>query len=192
MTFDAVRKQFASCLISDDENQIKIQNANVSEFYNDHNSRSVFWSKLSIFIRYGLPLSGMTRYRKHRSGLKVPIDVVYTPNRGDRLIGYSYKQMQQMEHACFEAGFNGGQMSTIHTLWKLYDRGQIVDKLNVVCPGHGYKKTSLKTPMLVLWIQNEDINQNQEIIGRIRSYSYARMTKAPTRKEEPPKKQKSK
>ena len=100
--------------------------------------------------------------------------------------------MVQMNHAGFEAEFDGWQIDTMHTLWKLYDRGQIVDRLNVVCPGHGFKKTSRKIPMLVLWIQNEDIFENPEITGRWQSYSNARLDKAPIEKQNPSKKRKSK
>ena len=122
-------------------------------------------------------------YREHRSGLKVPTGVGYKPDRGDRLIGFSYKQMEQMHFTGSRAGFHAGQLNTMRFLWKLYDREQIADRLDVLCPGHEYTKYSLKIPMLVLWIQNEDIYQHQEILQKIQSYSDARLLKRPTEKE---------
>ena len=117
-------------------------------------------------------------YRQHRSGLNVR----YTPNRGDRLIGYSYAQREQMQIAGDEAGFDVGQIDDMLTLWKLYNREKIVNRLNVVCPGHAFGKTSLKIPMLILWIQHEDIGENQEILRKIRSYSDKRLDHVPTKK----------
>ena len=159
------------------------------EFRNDHNSRLVFLSTLPIFI-YGEYHSKtvvemeLLCYREHRSGLKVPTGAGYKPNRGDRLIGFSYEQMMQMYFAGSRAGFHSGQIDKMRVLWKLYDREHVVDRLDIVCPGHGYTKDSLKIPMLVLWIQNEDINQNQEILQKIQSYSDLRLYKMPTEKEE--------
>ena len=125
-------------------------------------------------------------HREHRSGLKVPTNVPpYRPDRGDRLIGYSAKQVRQMGQAGSAAGFEGGQMVDMSQLWKLYDREQICDRLNVVCPGHGYKKTSDKIPMLILWIQHEDIMDNPEILRKIRSYAPARLGRHSSAKRRP-------
>ena len=132
-------------------------------------------------------------HREHRSGLKVPTDVPPNkPDRGDRLIGYSEKQARQMGLAGCAAGFDAGQMSDMRALWKLYDREQIFDRLNVLCPGHGYKKTSNKPPMLVLWIQHEDILENPEILHRIRSYGPARLGNDSAEKKAPRKKRRRK
>ena len=122
-------------------------------------------------------------YREHRSGLKVPTDVRYKPDRGNRLIGFSYEQLEQMEEEGEEAGLDVGQIDTMTILWKIYDRGQIVDRLNVLCPGHRFTKRSLKIPMLILWLQNEDTTKNPEIIRKIRSYPIARLDKMPTKKK---------
>ena len=122
-------------------------------------------------------------YREHRSGLKVRTDARYKADRGDRLIGFSYKQMKQMYFAGSRAGFHAGQLDDMNVLWKLHNREQIVDRLDIVCPGHGFTKHSLKIPLLVLWIQNEDITQNQKILRRIQSYSDLRLYKMPTEKE---------
>ena len=115
-------------------------------------------------------------HREHRSGRKVPTGVPpYKPDRGDRLIGYSAKQIRQMDRAGDAAGFDAGQMALMRQLSKLYDRGQIVNRLDIVCPEHGYKGTSHKIPMLVLWMQNEDIVENPEILRKIRSYPHKRL-----------------
>lgn len=132
-------------------------------------------------------------HREHRSGRKVPTGVPpYKPDRGDRLIGWSAKQSRQMGQAAQTAGFDAGQLGMMSQLWKLYDRGQIVDRLNVVCPGHPYKQTSAKTPMLVLWIQNEDIVENPEILRKIRSYAPKRLCRNSAEKRNPRKKRRKK
>ena len=132
-------------------------------------------------------------YREHRSGLKVPTDVPpYKPDRGDRLIGYSAKQRRQMAHTGLAAGFDTGQIALMRQLWKIYDRGQIVNRLDVVCPGHGYKETSLKTSMLILWIQHEDITKNPEILRKIQSYPPKRLYRDSAKKRSPLKKRQRK
>ena len=81
--------------------------------------------------------------------------------------------------AGYKAGLDGGQVGGIQKLWKLYDREEIVDRLNVLCPGHGFTKDSLKTPMLILWIQNEAIANNAEAKRRISCYPSAWLYRIP-------------
>ena len=132
------------------------------------------------------------RHREHRSGLKVITSVQYrAPRRG--LIGYSYEQEQAMRTAAYEAGINVVRTREVLYLWKLQSREEIVNKLNVLCPGHGFTKDSLKIPMLILWMQNEDIKKNPVVIRKARSYSGKRLTHCPppiTRKEREKRKRK--
>ena len=116
-------------------------------------------------------------HRKHRSGLKVPTDVSpYKPDRGDRLIGYSLKQRERMDRTGHAAGLTQVQIiGDMYDLWKLYDREQIVNRLDSLCPEHGYTKTSDKSQMLALWVQHEDICENPEILRKIRSYDPIRL-----------------
>ena len=124
-------------------------------------------------------------HREHRSGLKVITNVQYRPQRRG-LIGYSYEQEQAMKTAAYEAGIDVVRTQDVLYLWKLYNREEIVNKLNVICLGHGFTKNSLKIPMLILWMQNEDVIKNPVIIRKARSYSEKRLSHCPpriTRKE---------
>ena len=132
-------------------------------------------------------------HREHRSGLKVITNVQYTAQRRG-LISYSYEQEQAMETAAYEAGIDVVRTQHVLYLWKLHNREEIVSKLNVICPGHGFTKDSLKIPMLILWIQNEDILKNPVIIRKTRSYSFKRLDHCPprvTRKERKKRKRKT-
>ena len=117
-------------------------------------------------------------HRQHRSGLEVKTSIKYRPRRRG-LIGYSYEKRKKIAMAGYKAGLDGGQVGGIQKLWKLYDREEIVDRLNVLCPGHGFTKNSLKTPMLILWIQTEAIANNAEAKRRISGYPSARLYRIP-------------
>ena len=78
-----------------------------------------------------------------------------------RLIGYSLEQSLQMNIQADDAGLDVGDLVDMRSLWKLYDIGQIERKLDVICPGHGFTSRGPKIPMLIKWIQNEDLVKNQ-------------------------------
>ena len=90
----------------------------------------------------------------------------------------------------YKAGLDGGQVDDMHNLWKLYNREEIVDKLNVLCPGHGFTKESLKIPMLILWLQNEDVCDDPDFMRKVRFYGYVRMDRCPPKKKDRPKRRK--
>lgn len=121
-------------------------------------------------------------YREHRSGLKVPTNIQHQTNRRDALIGCSAEQSDTMAMACCQAGLFG-LMLRIHGLWRLYDKEELVDRLNVLCPGHGFTKRSHKTPMLILWMQNEDMKNNPEVMRKIRKYPEDKLFGVPTHRK---------
>ena len=51
----------------------------------------------------------------------------------------------------------------LYILWRLYDREEIVDRLDVVCPGHGFVKTGRKIRMPLryyMWMNAIPIRQS--------------------------------
>ena len=96
-----------------------------------------------------------------------------------KLIGRSEEQHLQMEIQGSDAGLRTGGLLRLDDLWKLYDIGQIKDKLDVICPGHGFTLKGHKIPMLIMWVQNEDLLQNQAFLQRVRSYPRERMSHVP-------------
>lgn len=134
------------------------------------------------------PISPMQSlwHRQHRSGLKVPTFDTYRAKRKG-LIGYSHKKRKEIAMAGYKAGLDSGQVIGIQKVWKLYDREEIVNRLNVLCPGHEFTKVSLKIPMLILWIQNEDIANNAEAKRRIARYPSAKLFHVPPERNRRPK-----
>lgn len=118
-------------------------------------------------------------HREHRSGLKVPTNLEYKPERGHHLIGYSFKKRKEIAKEGFKAGCTGAQVNQMQEIWKVYDRKQLVARLDVICPGHGYRAYSHKIPMMILWVQNENIRNNREVMRKIRSYSHSQMYHCP-------------
>ena len=99
-------------------------------------------------------------------------DLPYKPKRRE-IIGLSYEQFRAIrkiwDQRPVPKSVERLPARAMGELWKLYDRIEIVQKLDVLCPGHGFTKTSHKIPMLVKWVQHQAKRDDPEFIRRCRS-----------------------
>lgn len=104
-------------------------------------------------------------YRKHRSGRLVRTDQPYRPKKREN-IGFTLEQRREFDRAARLGGIPNG--SQIRKLWKIYNKKEIIQKLDTLCPNHGFTDKSPKTPMLVMWLQHLPWKENKEALKRFR------------------------
>ena len=104
----------------------------------------------------------MVSVRKHRSGRSVRTDIPYKPKRTG-LIPISEGTEDLLAG---RAGSDRKRYFNLIELWQLYDRVEIIERLDVLCPGHGLKANGPKIPMLMKWTECQRMSDNPEAMER--------------------------
>lgn len=117
-------------------------------------------------------------FRKHRSGRLVRTDLQYKPTRRG-IIGKSQNIKDQFlafgDSCSNDPNFNSLNMdpeTTMRTWWRLFDKGEILEKLDALCPAHGYNMRTRKIPMLLKWVQLQKSSDDPEVKYRRRTMEH--------------------
>ena len=104
----------------------------------------------------------MASVRDHRSGRSVRTDIPYKPKRTG-LIPIS-ESTEDLLAAL--AGSDRQRYFNLIELWQLYDRAEIIERLDVLSPRHGLKASGPKIPMLMKWTECQRMTENPEAMER--------------------------
>lgn len=72
-----------------------------------------------------------------------------------RLVGMSEHEYDEISRFAKVKSLNFSDIHAMRVMWRLYNRTEIVARLDMVCPGHKFKDTGDKLTMQLKWLRAE-------------------------------------